>query len=171
MSGDLLRCRRALVKLERGAVRSPSLKFTIEKDNICELGELAKSAHGSTLNRPAAPALQPSIAPSDAAWCDCGRSDLLDLETMGYSVSVAQRGSGADSTGAPCVYFCRAWSRWSARCASVNVCGGRQQSRFFDEYACPAPGSIAHTPGTDSQALETVRFDLQRLTVCGSEYE
>ena len=54
----------------------------------------------------------------------------------------------------------------------VSVCG-RQQSRFFDEYACTAPGSIAHTPGTDSQALdETVRFGLHaadRLTVCGSE--
>jgi hypothetical protein len=68
----------------------------------------------SILNRPAAPALQPSIALSDAAWCACGRSDLLDLDAIGrgYSVSVAQRGSGVDSTGEPCVYFwfCRAWS-------------------------------------------------------------
>ena len=53
-SGDLLRCRRALVRLERGAVRSPSCKLKFpypdrkkEKGvNICELGELAKSAHG-----------------------------------------------------------------------------------------------------------------------------
>ena len=50
-SGDLLRCRRALVRLERGAVAQSKLKFPIERDNSCELGELAKSAHGSALNR------------------------------------------------------------------------------------------------------------------------
>ena len=84
--------------------------------------------------------------------------------SRGYSVSVAQRDSGADSTKhgrtlcllLPCLVS-------SMR---VSVCG-RQQSRFFDEYArCPAPGSIAHAPGTASQALEMVRFGLQRLTVC-----
>ena len=37
MSGDLLRCRRALVKLERGARAQSKLKFPIEKDNIREL--------------------------------------------------------------------------------------------------------------------------------------
>ena len=30
-------------------------------------------------------------------------------------MSVAQRGSGADSTGAPCVYFYRAFGRLDAR--------------------------------------------------------
>ena len=80
-------------------------------------------------------------------------------------MSVAQRDSDADSTGAPSVYVCTfaVPGRLDAR---QCVCE-RQQSRFFDEYACPAPSSIAHVPGTDSQALETVRFGLQRLTVCG----
>ena len=36
---------------ERGAVRSLKLRFPIEKDNICELGELAKSADGSAFNK------------------------------------------------------------------------------------------------------------------------
>ena len=50
-----------------GSRAQSKFKFQIEKDTTCELGELAKSAHGSALNRPAAPALQPSIAPSDAS--------------------------------------------------------------------------------------------------------
>ena len=63
-------------------------------------------------------------------------------------MSVAQLGSGPRLDGAPCLLLpCLVgWMR-------VSVCG-RQQSRFFDEYArCPAPGSIAHAPGTDSSGV------------------
>ena len=74
-----------LGEVGEGSCAQSKLKIPIEKDNICELGELAKSAHGSALNGPAAPALQSSIAPSDAAWCACGRHvhDLLDLDAIG----------------------------------------------------------------------------------------
>ena len=41
-----------------------------------------------------------------------------------------------------------------------------RKAAAMGSLACPAPGSIAHAPGTASQALEMVRFGLQRLTVC-----
>ena len=34
-----------------GSRAQSKLKFPIEKDNICELGELAKSADGSAFNK------------------------------------------------------------------------------------------------------------------------
>ena len=40
-----------LGKVGEGSHAQSMLKFPIEKDNICELGELAKSADGSAFNK------------------------------------------------------------------------------------------------------------------------
>ena len=82
-----------LVKTEVGAERGTrncarsrqsNVKFPIEKDNICELGELAKSAHGSALNRPAAPApYSPALLHLMLHGVLAGAVTLLDLDVIG----------------------------------------------------------------------------------------
>ena len=76
-----------LGEVGEGSRAQSKLKFPIEKDNILRAGrarEVGPWIAPQSIDRPrAAPALQSSIAPSDAAWCACALRapcDLLDLE-------------------------------------------------------------------------------------------